>query len=110
MGRLIDALAPLPATARRSLTLERGLAFVSGREPGAGLGARAGFCDPQAPRQKGAIETTHGRLRRPLPRDADGPAIPEPALGAPPAPPRRDPPRKRPRWRTPRPRPSQTPS
>ena len=41
MGRLIDALGPLPAEARRSLTAGGGLEFVSWRDLGLGLGARA---------------------------------------------------------------------
>ena len=49
MGRLIDVLAPLPQPARRSLTFDRGLEFVSWRELEAGMGAKAWFCDPQAP-------------------------------------------------------------
>ena len=39
MGRLIDALAPLPAEARRSLTAGGGFEFVSWRDLGPGLGA-----------------------------------------------------------------------
>jgi IS30 family transposase len=71
MGKLIDALLPLPAGARRSLTFDRGLEFVSWREIDAGLGAKAWFCDPQAPWQKATVENTNGRLRRHLPRDTD---------------------------------------
>ena len=82
MGRLIDALAPLPAKARRSLTFDRGLEFVSWRELGLGLGARAWFCDPQAPWQKPTVENTNGRLRRHLPRDTDVLSLSGRALGA----------------------------
>ena len=82
MSRLIDELAPLPADARRSLTFDRGLEFVSWRELGAGLGAQAWFCDPQAPWQKPTVENTNGRLRRHLPRDTDVLSLSEPALAA----------------------------
>lgn len=41
MGHLIDELAPLPAQARRSLTFNCGLEFVSWRELETGLGVRA---------------------------------------------------------------------
>ena len=82
MGRLIDALAPLPAEARRSITFDRGLEFVSWRELDAGLGAKAWFCDPQAPWQKGTVENTNGRLRRHLPRDTDVLSLPNRALAS----------------------------
>lgn len=80
MSRLIDQLAPLPANARRSLTFDRGLEFVSWRKLDAGLGARAWFCDPQAPWQKPTVENTNGRLRRDLPRDTDLLTLPDRAL------------------------------
>ena len=82
MGRLIDALAPLPAQARRSITFDRGLEFVSWRELDAGLGAEAWFCDPQAPWQKPTVENTNGRLRRHLPRDTDVLSLPDRALAS----------------------------
>ena len=69
MGRLIDVLSPLPQGARRSLTFDRGLEFVSWRELGAGMGAKAWFCDPQAPWQKGSVENMNRRVRRYLPAD-----------------------------------------
>jgi len=67
MGRLIELLAPLPQPARRSLTFDRGLEFVSWRELEAGMGAKAWFCDPQAPWQKGTVENMNRRVRRYLP-------------------------------------------
>lgn len=69
MGRLIEVLAPLPQIARRSLTFDRGLEFVSWRELEAGMGAKAWFCDPQAPWQKGGVENMNRRVRRYLPAD-----------------------------------------
>ena len=82
MGRLIDALAPLPAQARRSITFDRGLEFISWRELDVGLGAKAWFCDPQAPWQKPTVENTNGRLRRHLPRDTDVLSLPDRALAS----------------------------
>ena len=60
-GRLIEVLAPLPRAARRSLTFDRGLET--------GMGAKAWFCDPQAPWQKGSVENMNRRVRRYLPAD-----------------------------------------
>ena len=82
MDRLIDALGPLPAEARRSVTFDRGLEFVSWRELASGLGAEAWFCDPQAPWQKPTVENTNGRLRRHLPRDTDVLSVPNWAVRA----------------------------
>ena len=56
MGRLVDALAPLPADARRSLTFDRGLEFVAWRELDAGLGAKAWLGRPPGP-----LAEAHGR-------------------------------------------------
>ncbi|TNC46254.1 IS30 family transposase [Rubellimicrobium rubrum] len=69
MGRLIDLLSPLPQAARQSLTFDRGLEFVSWRELEAGMGAKAWFCDPQAPWQKGSVENMNRRVRRYFPAD-----------------------------------------
>lgn len=69
MGRLIELLSPLPQPARRSFTFDRGPEFVSWREFEAGMGAKAWFCDPQAPLQKGTVENTNRRVRRYLPAD-----------------------------------------
>src|SRR5690606_13834522 len=55
MNSLIGLLAPLPRDARQSITFDRGLEFVSWRELEHGLGARAWFCDPQAPWQKPTV-------------------------------------------------------
>jgi transposase, IS30 family len=64
MSRLIAALSPLPLPARRSLTFDRGLEFVSWRELEAGIGTVAWFCDPQVPWQKGEVENMNRRGRR----------------------------------------------
>lgn len=77
MTRLINLMSPLPQAARRSLTFDRGLEFVSWRELEAGLGAQAWFCDPQAPWQKGSVENMNKRVRRYLPPDTVILAMPD---------------------------------
>ena len=67
MNQLISHIAPLPAKARQSLTFDGGLEFVSWRELEKGMGTAAWFRDPQAPWQKGTVETTNKRVRRYLP-------------------------------------------
>lgn len=69
MSRMIQEMSPLPAHARRSITFDRGLEFVSWRELDLAMGTKAWFCDPQAPWQKGSVENMNKRLRRYLPRD-----------------------------------------
>ena len=64
MNRVINVLSPLAQTARRSITFDRGFEFVSWRELDTGMGTKAWFCDPQAPRQKGSVENMNKRLRR----------------------------------------------
>ena len=81
VNKLIEALAPLPAEARRSVTFDRGSEFAAWRALGPGLGARAWFCDPQAPWQKGTVENTNRRARRWLPRDTDVLSVPDRAIG-----------------------------
>ncbi|MDH2326337.1 IS30 family transposase [Cereibacter sp. SYSU M97828] len=65
------ASRPLPQTARRSLTFDRGSEFVDWPHLQAKIGARTWFCDPQSPRQKGSIENANKRLRRWICRDTD---------------------------------------
>ena len=71
MARLIDLFSPLPASARRSLTFDLGLEFVSWRLLKTGLPAQVWFCDPQAPWQKGEVENMNRRARRYLPPETD---------------------------------------
>jgi len=66
IGRIAEVLEPLPAAARRTVTFDRGFEFLAYRM----LPARAYFCDPQSPWQKGAVENANGRLRRHLPLDS----------------------------------------
>ncbi|WPY96309.1 IS30 family transposase (plasmid) [Limimaricola variabilis] len=69
MNRLIALLSPLPLSARRSITFDRGLEFNRWRDLRMGMGTEAWFCDPQAPWQKGSVENLNKRARRYLPRD-----------------------------------------
>ena len=73
MGRLVTLLAPLPRTARRSITAGGGLEFTAWRELGAGLdaamGTKAWLGRPTGPWRKGAVETLNRRARRRPPRD-----------------------------------------
>jgi IS30 family transposase len=69
MGRLVDVLSPLLQHARHSLTFDRGLEVVSWPELEMGIGAKAWFCDLQAPWQKGSVENMNRRVRRYLPTD-----------------------------------------
>lgn len=82
MARLIDVMSPLPQAARRSLTFDRGLEFVSWRELETGLGAQAWFCDPQAPWQKGSVENMNKRVRRYLPSDTVILTVPDREMAA----------------------------
>ena len=52
------------------------------RTPEPGLGAPARFRDPQAPWQKGLVETINGRARRGLPRDTDVLTVMDRAIGS----------------------------
>ena len=71
MDGLIDALGPLPHSARRSITFDRGTEFTDWAYLQAGLGVQTWFCDPQAPWQKGTVENTNRRARKWLPRGID---------------------------------------
>jgi len=71
MDGIISGLSPLPFTARRSITFDRGFEFLAWPHLQAGLGVTTWFCDPKSPWQKGTNENTNGRARRHLPRDTD---------------------------------------
>jgi IS30 family transposase len=65
---LTAELMPLPPPARRTLTCDNGGEFAAHWRVTAWTGIAAYFCDPGCPGQRGSIENTHGRLRKPLPR------------------------------------------
>jgi len=69
MTRLMNIMEPLPQTARKSITFDRGIEFSGWRKLNPGIGTEAWFCDPQAPWQKGSVESLNKRVRRYLPRD-----------------------------------------
>ncbi|HYH18355.1 MAG TPA: IS30 family transposase [Azospirillum sp.] len=63
IGRIAEALAPLPPEARRTITFDRGSEFLAYRS----LELDSYFCDPHSPWQKGGVENANGRVRRHLP-------------------------------------------
>ena len=69
MNRLVTLLSPLPLSARRSITFDRGLEFNRWRDLRTGMDTEAWFCDPQAPWQKGSVKNLNKRARRYLPRE-----------------------------------------
>ena len=54
---------------------DRGTEFSAWRRLESGIGAASWFCDPQAPWQKGTVENTKGRLRKPLPGSTEPTAL-----------------------------------
>jgi transposase, IS30 family len=66
-----ETLRPLPATARQTITFDRGSEFLGYPQLAKRHGIDACFCDPHSPWQKGSIENTNGRLRRFLPGELD---------------------------------------
>jgi IS30 family transposase len=77
---VMSKLKALPASARRSVTFDRGTEFARYPLLKSKLGMDSYFCKPQAPWQKGSVENTNGRVRRFLSRDTDIAALPEEAL------------------------------
>src|SRR5918997_2132642 len=77
---VMSKLKALPASARQSVTFDRGTEFARYPLLKSKLGMASYFCKPQAPWQKGSVENTNGRVRRFLSRDTDIAALPEEAL------------------------------
>lgn len=71
MDKIVHAFSPLPSSARRSFTFDRGTEFAGFRALEEGIGAKSWFCDPSAPWQKGAVENANKRIRRFMPGDTD---------------------------------------
>ena len=71
IGAIGEVLASLPATARQTITFDRGSEFLGYAELTRSHGIDAYFCDPHSPWQKGSVENTNGRLRRFLPGELD---------------------------------------
>jgi transposase, IS30 family len=74
---IVEALAPLPPPARRSITHDNGCEFAAHGQVTEEIGLPAYFCDPHSPWQRGSIENTNGLLRRPLPRGTNLATIPD---------------------------------
>lgn len=60
---VIGKLKALPASARQSVTFDRGTEFPRYPLLKQKLGIDSSFCKPQAPWQKGSVENTNGRVR-----------------------------------------------
>jgi IS30 family transposase len=71
LGAIGEALRPLPATARQSITFDRGSEFLGYAELTRSHSIDTYFCDPHSPWQKGSVENANGRLRRFLPGELD---------------------------------------
>ena len=71
LGAIGEALRPLPATARQTITFDRGSEFLGYAELTQSHGIETYFCDPHSPWQKGSVENANGRLRRFLPGELD---------------------------------------
>ena len=53
---------------RKTITFDNGTEFADHHILNDQLAMRTFFCDPHSPWQKGSVENTIGRMRRPLPR------------------------------------------
>ena len=71
MDKVIAAIRALPQPARRTITFDRGIEFVSWPHLQAEIGTNSWFCAPSAPWRKGTVENTNRRARRWLPRERD---------------------------------------
>jgi len=69
--RLLKQFRSLPASLRRTLTVDNGTEFAFHYRLNQELGMATYFCDPHSPWQKGGIENAIGRMRRRLPRKTD---------------------------------------
>jgi transposase, IS30 family len=65
------SLGALPATLRRTLTVDNGSEFARFADMQTALGLRVYFADPYSAWQRGANENTNGLLRRYLPKGTD---------------------------------------
>lgn len=72
---LTEMLDRIPASLRKTLTVDNGTEFAFHYHLTDQLGIDTFFCDTHSPWQKGGIENAIGRLRRRLPRKTDLAAI-----------------------------------
>ncbi|WP_240794008.1 IS30 family transposase [Pseudorhodobacter turbinis] len=70
INKLMSVMEPLPQSARKSITFDRGIEFRNWRKLKPGIGTEDWFRDPQAPWLKGSVENLNKRARRYLLRDA----------------------------------------
>src|SRR3984893_17404837 len=64
-------LGKLPRAMRKTISFDNGTEFAEHHRLHKILGVQPFFCDPHSPWQKGGVENSIGRLRRPLPRKTD---------------------------------------
>jgi IS30 family transposase len=64
-------LGGLPQAMRKTISFDNGTEFAEHHRLHKILGVQTFFCDPHSPWQKGGVENSIGRLRRPLPRKTD---------------------------------------
>jgi len=64
-------LAKLPQAMRKTISFDNGNEFAEHHRLHKTLCVQTFFCDPHSPWQKGGVENSIGRLRRPLPRKTD---------------------------------------
>jgi IS30 family transposase len=64
-------LGKLPHAMRKTISFDNGTEFAEHHRLHQLLGVQTFFCDPHSPWQKGGVENSIGRLRRPLPRKTD---------------------------------------
>ncbi len=67
-GAFVEAFESIPASLRRSLTLDQGSEWAAWPSLAATYGLDVWFCDPHSPWQRGAIENLNGHVRFWLPR------------------------------------------
>jgi IS30 family transposase len=64
-------LKKLPKAMRKTISFDNGTEFAEHHRLHQSLEVQTFFCDPHSPWQKGGIENSIGRFRRPLPRKTD---------------------------------------
>jgi IS30 family transposase len=69
--RITRRLRDIPASLRKTISFDNGTEFAEHHRLHDTLGVQTFFCDPHSPWQKGGVENSIGRLRRPFPRKTD---------------------------------------